>query len=316
LANELLNRFDFLGNLWLANFVKFRIFQQQFWVDNLLNFDLAKILLQEKMGKIMSNFEKINPKNEQKNDLKIDGKKEVKKNISIEKIVQKIAEIFPEAPNFKSLICLDGKFPLPEFFLPENPENSLILPIIAVDGAANSLQKYGVIPKIIIGDLDSINSAVLNGFKGVSEVVLLPDQNSSDFEKTMAYLSEISHLPAIITGMNGGCLDHVLNNLAILADFNSFFYAENQIVFFVREFAELNLPILSKISIFGAPEAEVTSVGLKWELLNYGLNFFDKNSCFNRTICQKVKLHVISGAILVIIYLDFVEDFGSQEAKI
>ena len=54
-------------------------------------------------------------------------------------------------PNkFKSILCLDGELPSAAFFF------FFTLPIIAADGAANTLMQMGVLPQIVIGDLDSI----------------------------------------------------------------------------------------------------------------------------------------------------------------
>ena len=63
-----------------------------------------------------------------------------------------------------------------------------------------------------------------------------------------------------------------------------------------------NLPLHTKISIFGVPEAQVTSKGLQWELHDFAMNFFGKNSCFNRTIENDISLHVTQGTALVLIH--------------
>ena len=54
----------------------------------------------------------------------------------------------------KSVLCLDGILPFQ--FL-----KSCNLPIFAADGAANPLVAHGIIPKLIIGDLDSVKPEIL-----------------------------------------------------------------------------------------------------------------------------------------------------------
>ncbi|WP_367605511.1 thiamine diphosphokinase [Legionella sp. W05-934-2] len=116
---------------------------------------------------------------------------------------------------YRSILCLNGDLPEASFFRQQQ------LPVIAADGAANHLKKMRLSPEIIIGDLDSIHAALRNNHP----VLFEPCQNSSDFQKSMHYLHQQNLLPAIIVGMNGGYLDHILNNINIFMATNSLFYA-------------------------------------------------------------------------------------------
>ena len=157
--------------------------------------------------------------------------------------------------NFKAVICLDGELPQKDFF------SSLNLPIIAVDGAANSLHSIDIKPTLIIGDLDSYNK---NFFQNVKKICT-PDQNYSDFEKALKYLFQENLLPAIITGVTGGYLDHILHNLAVFSQSKCIIYGDDQIGIMTDENIKLNLNTNTKVSIIGFPKAMVSSSGLKWE---------------------------------------------------
>ncbi len=195
---------------------------------------------------------------------------------------------------FKSILCLDGELPSVDFF------KSASLPIIAADGAANTLMQMGVLPQIVIGDLDSIAS----DFKKTLNTLHRPDQNSCDYEKSLAYLQANDLLPSIICGTNGGQLDHILNNINLFAENDNLLLSHHMMGLMLREKSErlFKLALNTKISIFGAPHAIVTSEGLEWELENYAMNFFGKNSCFNRTKRDDVLLRVVKGSALVLIH--------------
>ena len=81
---------------------------------------------------------------------------------------------------YRSILCLDGELPPASFFLEVN------LPVIAADGAANSLVNMGITPSLIIGDLDRDNPTLLEQYP----FLLLPDQNRSDYQKAQDYIKK------------------------------------------------------------------------------------------------------------------------------
>lgn len=205
---------------------------------------------------------------------------------------------------YKSILCLNGILPDAAFFKEIN------LPVIAADGAANSLQSIGVKPHCIIGDLDSVLPALLKN----TEFLHLPDQNSNDYQKTMAYLYEKDLLPSIVVGINGGYLDHILNNINIFMGSNCLLYAPplKGFVLNANEKVELLVPDDTKISLLGIPTAVVSSRGLKWELNNNMLTFPGANSCYNRTSQETVHIEVHQGDLLVLVYEDNILDAGKE----
>lgn len=122
-------------------------------------------------------------------------------------------------------------------------------------------------------------------------------------------------LPSIILGINGGYIDHILNNINIMLSTNSIFFAAPIIGYIIKgqEQLILNLPINTKISLIGASTSEVTTSGLKWELQNNVLSFFEVNSCFNRTASNQVTITVNNGALLALIYLQNIDDAGKTQ---
>lgn len=193
--------------------------------------------------------------------------------------------------DYKSIICLDGEFSVS--FL-----KNFSLPIIAADGAANELLSGGVNPFVVIGDLDSANSKVLDR----CNCIRIDDQNSTDFEKALFYAKKENLLPSIITGINGGCLDRILMNINVFSQTNSVFLSKDMTGLIISGHKELQMPVSSKISMFGINEAVVSSRGLRWELDNTFLSFGGFCSCSNRTIQENVSFDV-KGKILAFVYI-------------
>jgi thiamine pyrophosphokinase len=204
--------------------------------------------------------------------------------------------------HYKSLLCLNGELPDVAFFRANK------LPIISADGAANQLHAMGIHPQIIIGDLDSASALVLE----TTQSLHLPCQNSNDFQKTLGYLSDNGLLPSIIVGINGGCLDHVLNNINIFMGTECLLYAPplRGFVLNAPKKIRLTLPENTKISLLGIPNAEVSSTGLKWELNQSLLTFPGATSCYNRVKHEKITLEVHQGDLLVLMYETSSSDAG------
>lgn len=88
---------------------------------------------------------------------------------------------------------------------------------VCADGGANAARACGVLPDLVLGDLDSITAetrAELEGW-GVA-VEHLPGQDDTDFEKALLRLSAMGATRIAVLGLTGGLLDHTLGNLSIL----------------------------------------------------------------------------------------------------
>lgn len=206
--------------------------------------------------------------------------------------------------DYQSILCLNGLLPDSSFFV------SLNLPVIAADGAANSLLESGIVPELIIGDLDSFKPSI--GMK--HRTLHLQDQNSNDFQKSLTYLKDKGLLPAIVVGINGGHLDHILNNINIFIETDCILYAPPIIGYVLKEQRkhQFLLPNNSKIPLMGIPFASLSSKGLKWELDKSNLSFPGNTSCFNRTKESRIELDIHIGTVLVLIYDEAAIDAGTD----
>ena len=109
-------------------------------------------------------------------------------------------------------VILNGQMPTDDAIINQITNSDYI---IAVDGSANKLFDLEIIPDVIVGDLDSFEN--INN-KNI-ELVETPDQNKTDFRKTLEWCIEKNILNISIFGISGESEDHFLGNYYTLSDF-------------------------------------------------------------------------------------------------
>ncbi len=109
-------------------------------------------------------------------------------------------------------VILNGQMPTDETIINQITNSDYI---IAVDGSANKLFDLEIIPDVIIGDLDSLQNIKNKDI----ELVETPDQNKTDFRKTLEWCIEKNILNISIFGISGESEDHFLGNYYTLSDF-------------------------------------------------------------------------------------------------
>lgn len=92
--------------------------------------------------------------------------------------------------------------------------------LIAADGGANHLLKMGILPEIVIGDLDSIDEDTLFDLTSAEVEIkqYSEDKDETDIELALRYAVELQPSAILIVGALGGRLDQTLANLSILTD--------------------------------------------------------------------------------------------------
>lgn len=92
--------------------------------------------------------------------------------------------------------------------------------IVAADGGANIARSCGIVPDVVIGDLDSVEPSTLTWFasrrRPTTEVVRMTRQDNTDLEKALDLFLERGVTHALLLGATGRRLDHTLGNLSIL----------------------------------------------------------------------------------------------------
>ena len=109
-------------------------------------------------------------------------------------------------------VILNGQMPTDDTIINQIINSDYI---IAVDGSAIKLLDLEIVPDVIIGDLDSLQNIKSKNI----EFVETPDQNKTDFRKTLEWCIEKDILNISIFGISGESEDHFLGNYYTLSDF-------------------------------------------------------------------------------------------------
>lgn len=196
---------------------------------------------------------------------------------------------------YKSVIVLDGEV---SKLLPQVREE---VTMIAADGAGSRVDA-----DYIVGDGDSLDSVLKK------RLVYNPDQNTTDFEKCIAFAKEKQLLPALVIGMGGGEIDHVLGNAQVLLK-----HAENLSLFFLDAFSEglkIGIPLeegtwrtrvkpKTNVSLLPFGSCTVSTEGLAWELKDQVLTPEGLLAIRNYAKGEEIMFHLTAGKALVIIDL-------------
>ncbi|TAE25946.1 MAG: thiamine diphosphokinase [Candidatus Kapaibacterium sp.] len=200
------------------------------------------------------------------------------------------------------IICLNGTVPEKVFF-----ERMIPIPIAAADGAAKKLRERGITPSYIVGDLDSIFEE-LNFWREQKGIIIheVSDQNSTDYEKTIAFVRERGSKNILVCGLHGGDLDHTLNNWSITKResastqaLNLAIFDNGKTAFSVRESIQFDAGADDMISLIPQPKVRLTTSGLEWNLNNEELELGRREGARNRATAPKVRLEIHAGELFL-----------------
>ncbi len=157
-------------------------------------------------------------------------------------------------------------------------------PIIAADGGANICEKYSLIPKAIIGDMDSLQNK--EKWANKTRLIALKEQESTDFEKCL-YLTKAKI--SLAFGMSGNRLDHTLSAIDILAHYGRerkiILINQDDIAFTVFTDLTLSAQRGGNFSIFPLGKNHfANSQGLKYPLNGLTMKLGKKISISNQII--------------------------------
>lgn len=194
----------------------------------------------------------------------------------------------------------------------EMPSRALIAPflrskpfILCADGGANKIRSFGITPHCIIGDLDSITQKTRHFFSTVP-IIHVPDQNSTDLEKSLDFLLQKKYTAATIIGATGDRPDHTLANFSILVK-----YHKKILLQFIDEYC--TAAIINKRIRFAAEIGQqislvpmsrcrgITTTGLKYPLTNESLEIGIREGTSNEAVKSTVSIAVRTGSLLLFV---------------
>jgi len=209
---------------------------------------------------------------------------------------------FPGRPDPEAgsvLVLGNGSFPSRSRLAPFLRSSLLT---VACDGAADKALKAGIVPDVLIGDLDSASPAAK---KKVRRVVAVADQDSTDLDKALDWLTANGFAKAriVLAGFTGGRSDFTLYNIHRLRRYGRLDLVMIDDLFTV--FAARSgtaVPGLEKGTLVSLVpvlrSAGVTTTGLKWNLKNAVLEPGGLESASNRASAATVRVTYRGGFLL------------------
>lgn len=204
---------------------------------------------------------------------------------------------------FEAVICLNGRLLDREFF--ERVLSKKIL-LIAADGSYHTLKRIGVNPDFVVGDMDSVGDSV---DLSMTQMHADSDQYSTDFEKVLFFLRSKGISKILVLGMNGGEIDHVINNtntfLRYSDQFDMCFYdepdfGESKIGVAVNGKIDLDVGVGKNISLFSFDEGKICTKGMTWEVSGESFNVMKASAARNRSKERNVSVSTTGDKLLAI----------------
>lgn len=183
--------------------------------------------------------------------------------------------------------------------------------IICADGGANFAKKLGVIPDVILGDMDSINEETLRYYHDV-EIRRYPVcKDETDTELAINLAIEMGVAEVTIFGALGTRFDHSLGNIYLLTRFLEFeirgkIIDEKNCIFLIRGKEDLKLPVGTVLSLLPLGEVSdgINIQGFKFPIVNGKMTLGNPYGISNVVILEKQTISVEKGILLVDISRD------------
>lgn len=207
-----------------------------------------------------------------------------------------------QALTFKDPITLVGS----AYVSPENfkATTQFASNVVAADGGANICLQYGVKPKAVIGDLDSIEETSKAQIDEDS-IHFVSSQDDTDFEKSLKRINA----PLILgVGFLGDRLDHQMAvQTALVKHYNKkiLLIGSHDIVFLTPPEFSVTLKNDCRVSLYPMAKCTVVSKGLKWKTEDIVLSPLNTIGTSNCTTEDKIELFPSEPLVLTIIPRDF-----------
>ena len=181
------------------------------------------------------------------------------------------------------------------------PDLSIYDLVCAIDGAYNHFKSKNMEPDLVTGDFDSIHT-----IPTTIEVINTPDQNFTDFDKTLSILKDRGYINIDVYGGSGKEHDHFLGNISTALKWKKHlkisFFDDFGKYFFIEESIVLTDVIGRNISLIPFPIAQgIFTEGLLYPIKNETLTFGKRIGARNIAINNEVHISFKDGELLVYI---------------
>ena len=184
--------------------------------------------------------------------------------------------------------------------------------VIAADGGALALEAWGIVPQLVVGDLDSLGRerAAALGARGAKVISFPTAKDQSDLELALRYALESGADDIVLLGILGGeRIDHALVNVTLLADpaYRALgvraIHGDTQLrAVHAGESLALRGPVGSTVTLVPVrgDAHGVTTHGLRYPLADGTLHFGKSLGLSNIVAALPARVSVEQGVVLVI----------------
>ena len=181
--------------------------------------------------------------------------------------------------------------------------------LIAADGGTRYALALGLLPSIVIGDLDSLTTEDRRRLEesGVEIRQYPRDKNDTDLALALHYAVEAGYREILVVAALGGRLDQTLANLSLLSDprlstFDIRLDDGIEAAFFVRKQANFQGRPGDTVSLipWGGPAEGVKTEGLRWPLRGETLYPDKTRGVSNEMLGESAVVSLESGLLLCI----------------
>jgi len=200
----------------------------------------------------------------------------------------------------RALVIANGEPPKKQLLQSLARESGIV---ICADGGANTALKFGILPDVIVGDLDSIHAEALVKFHKVPTYEDRDDE-STDLEKAIAWALKQKYDHIVVIGASGRRIDHSVGNLGVLPKFYP-----DAVIRFIDDLGELvyvgrGITFDAKrsdvISLIPLSRCEgITTQGLKYALDDQALELGVREGTSNVVVNTPVTIKVQKGHLLL-----------------
>lgn len=172
--------------------------------------------------------------------------------------------------------------------------------LIAADSGADVCIKHDLMPDVIIGDFDSIQTPL---DKVTSKLIKIEDQNLSDCDKLLNYVSESGSSEVVLLGIEGDRLDHQLASLSSIIN------SSLRVRLGLRDgIADILRPGKhrvtvgkgNRVSIMPLVSAKQVSIRkVAWELQEVVLELGQRHSLSNIAVENEIEIEFMTGVLFV-----------------
>ena len=174
--------------------------------------------------------------------------------------------------------------------------------LVAADGGADALGRYGLVPDLVVGDMDSLPDP--ERWAGRTQILTLAEQDTTDFEKCL-YATEAPCYIAV--GFTGRRLDHtlaVLHALLRRTGKRVLLLGEHEAMALLPagRTVRLHLDPGERVSLYPLLPAQGTiSEGLEWPLAGLALAPGTQIATSNRATARDVAVAVDGPGVLLML---------------